>query len=395
MRPDEKRITIVAAAILTLGVVILGPIQGWPMAAWVPLCLVPPILGVLLARVVRRFREQQHMRKEFERVSDPPAPPPEPERPRQELLSDVSLRSSTPDYRFLLSATVYWIPNRSSAGRIRGNPAAMARESIVSRAAEVLNHERPDDHGVLSERLSAVLGTALTVPPGQIDAWGWDISVTLPDADQKRLHRLAEVRKEEEVWEHERNHERNVREYLSEDVLRDPGRAVVWWLARNTEHPDSGLHETVRSIDDLRRLTSAAHATDVPDMYSPGPNVPYTTAYSFDSLPAFPLHTTGKHGIEQSAPASDVTLPNTVPTPTETPLERLLSFTESVVAEQDADEQTVFVRRLAQLLDTHKHREAAGELRRHFRVDSYSTASPDAEDLDPPPVHWPSEQDQP
>jgi hypothetical protein len=58
------------------------------------------------------------------------------------------------------------------------------------------------------------------------------------------------------IWEHQRKYEQNKRAYLGRDVLKDPGSAVVWWLARNDDH----VEKTVQAIGLLAQLSSAATA---------------------------------------------------------------------------------------------------------------------------------------
>ncbi|MFF5016155.1 hypothetical protein [Streptomyces sp. NPDC001165] len=88
-----------------------------------------------------------------------------------------------------------------------------------------------------------------------------DISLILLEQDQERLDRLADVRKDKAVWEHQRKYEQSKRQYLGEDVLKDTGSAVVWWLAKNDEH----VERTVADLALLAQLTSAANDTDIPE----------------------------------------------------------------------------------------------------------------------------------
>lgn len=84
--------------------------------------------------------------------------------------------------------------------------------------------------------------------------------LVLPEQDRQRLDKLAAIRKEEDVWEYERRREQSMRRYLGTDVLKDPGSAVVWWLARN-----NGQVETaVQSIDLLVQLSRAANRLNIP-----------------------------------------------------------------------------------------------------------------------------------
>ncbi|NEA41184.1 hypothetical protein G3I42_18310 [Streptomyces sp. SID11385] len=96
---------------------------------------------------------------------------------------------------------------------------------------------------------------------GHVRAMAEDIRLTLRPHDQERLERLAELRKRKAVWEHERTHEQSRRAYLGDDVLKDTGSAVVWWLARN----DGRIDKTVQDLGLLAQLTSAANDTEVPE----------------------------------------------------------------------------------------------------------------------------------
>ncbi|MCE3034603.1 hypothetical protein [Streptomyces sp. CMSTAAHL-2] len=73
--------------------------------------------------------------------------------------------------------------------------------------------------------------------------------------------RLAKVRKDKAVWEHQRTYEQSKRQYLGEDVLKNTGSAVVWWLAKNDEH----VEKTVADLGLLAQLTSAANDSDIPE----------------------------------------------------------------------------------------------------------------------------------
>ena len=88
-----------------------------------------------------------------------------------------------------------------------------------------------------------------------------NITLILHEQDQERLDKLAEVRKDKAVWEHQRKYEQSKREYLGEDVLKDTGSAVVWWLAKNDDH----VEKTVADLGLLAQLTSAANDTDIPE----------------------------------------------------------------------------------------------------------------------------------
>ncbi|NEW72630.1 hypothetical protein G4H13_20025 [Streptomyces rapamycinicus] len=98
-------------------------------------------------------------------------------------------------------------------------------------------------------------------PTGHLQAMAEAITLTLSEHDQERLDSLASVRKDKAVWEHQRKYEQSKREYLGDDVLKDTGSAVVWWLAKN----DDQVHKAVEDLGLLAQLTSAANDTDVPE----------------------------------------------------------------------------------------------------------------------------------
>ncbi|QHC27151.1 hypothetical protein GR130_25645 [Streptomyces sp. GS7] len=108
-------------------------------------------------------------------------------------------------------------------------------------------------------------------PTGRLQVLAENVALTLHEHDQERLDRLAEVRKDEAVWEHQRKYEQSKREYLGQDVLKDTGSAVVWWLAKN----DDEVEKTVADLGLLAQLASAANDTDVPERlrgFLPGPH---------------------------------------------------------------------------------------------------------------------------
>ncbi|MCX4727778.1 hypothetical protein [Streptomyces sp. NBC_01306] len=98
---------------------------------------------------------------------------------------------------------------------------------------------------------------------GPVHRGSADAGAFLLARDQERLAALASVRKDEAVWEHERKFEQSRRTYLGEDVLRDTGSAVVWWLHRNDDRVD----RTVKDIGLLAQLTSAANNQDVDERF--------------------------------------------------------------------------------------------------------------------------------
>ena len=346
MSKEEKTTAAAAAGALALIVLVAGLSLGWSAWTWAPIAALPVIGAAALVHQVGVRRDQRAKQREYVRKE---RPEPEPEPPRREPFADVSVRSAVPDYWFLLSGTAFWLPNPRVADGGHWNPGAVAKDAVVSRAAEVLRQAQPDEHSALTERLNAVLGVAIVDPSGNVQAWGGDLQVALADSDQKRLHRLADVRKEVEVWEHERNHERNVREYLGADVLSSPGSAVVWWLARHLEDQDSGLHAAVENIGPLRQLTFAAHQAGTPewpnaDSAWSAPVAGYHFAPALDS--AYAVNGGSETGRSRG--------------------QRLVDLLVETTADHEQDERDLFVEQQARLLEAHGCRQEAAMLRERF-----------------------------
>lgn len=141
------------------------------------------------------------------------------------------------------------------------NPAGLAVEAVLNRARAITEQREPGRPTLVQHELSGALSRMRPDPTGRLQVMAEDITLVLREHDQERLDRLAQVRKDKAVWEHQRKYEQSKREYLSEDVLKDTGSAVVWWLAKNDDH----VEKTVADIGLLAQLTSAANDTDVPE----------------------------------------------------------------------------------------------------------------------------------
>lgn len=323
MSKDEKNTIAAVAGVLALLVVVVGLTLGWPAWVWIPLAVLPAVAGVVLGKRIASSRRPEP----FPEPSVEPDQPPSAE-PNQVDLPEVSLPSAVPDYRFLVSGTVYWRRNSKSPGREHWNLDSVAKEAITSRAGAALLTAQPHEYSVLAERLNVELGTEQLVPSGHVSAWGGAFVVTLPEADRNRLQRLADVRKNIEVWEQERSHERNVREYLGDDVLSSPGSAVVWWLARHYQDEGSGVSTAVDNIGRLRDLTAAAHET----------------------------HNPTRRAANGDAPVQDGICP-------------LVTWIDETFADRDEGERDLFVRwQVRELVRYQKHEEAAA-LRAHYSIE--------------------------
>jgi len=243
----------IAAGLILLGLVFLRP---WPL--WVSLALAFVIAGVgaLLVRTGPEFLLRETAEPEF---IHRPEPSPS---PVTEQVSDVRLPSSREDYYFLFSAAVRWVPTGHVPDEPRVNMAALAANAIVKRAMVVTRRYPPEHVSLLRHELGGVLGWAQPDETGNVLAMAESVQLALPEEDRERLERLAGVRKEKELWEHARTYEQSKRDYLGKDVLKDPGSAVVWWLARN----DEKLEQTVESIPLLASLSAAANNENLPEV---------------------------------------------------------------------------------------------------------------------------------
>lgn len=172
-------------------------------------------------------------------------------------------QSGCKDYCFLFSATILWSPLSLVANGLRINMGALAVDAILKRASEVTEQRNPSHVSLVQHELAGILAEMRKDAEGRLLAMAESVQLVLPDHDQQRLDKLAAVRKEEAIWQHERKREQSKREYLGEDVLKDPGSAVVWWLARN----DDQVEKTVRDIGLLAQLSAAARNVEVPAVF--------------------------------------------------------------------------------------------------------------------------------
>jgi hypothetical protein len=250
----RKTTTVFLTVLCGLLLTIVGLTQRWPAWTW-------PVLAVLLLAVpVAAFRIASLRRGSVpvnfeEQLTATPV-----ERTEYHV-SRVALPSHWADYNFVFSATVRWYLVESPGNDHVLNPAGLAVEAVLNRARAVTERREPGQASLVQHELSGVLSRMCPDPTGHLQAMAENVSLTLLGQDQERLDRLADVRKDKAVWEHQRKYEQSKRQYLGEDVLKDTGSAVVWWLAKNDEH----VEKTVADLALLAQLTSAANDTDIPE----------------------------------------------------------------------------------------------------------------------------------
>ncbi|MDX2540038.1 hypothetical protein [Streptomyces scabiei] len=243
-------LTVLCALLLT----ILGLVQEWPAWAWAALALT--VIGAPAAAFKIAATRRGSLPADFTNFL--PAAPIE---RREHHVSRVALPSRWPDYDFVFSATVRWHPLETHGDDPVLNPAGLAVEAVLDRARTLTEQREPGRASLVQHELSGALSRMRPDHTGHLQVMAEDVTLTLHEPDQERLTKLAEIRKDKAVWEHQRTYEQSKREYLGDDVLKDTGSAVVWWLAKNDNH----IEKTVADLGLLAQLTSAANDADIPE----------------------------------------------------------------------------------------------------------------------------------
>ncbi|MEV0587187.1 hypothetical protein [Nonomuraea sp. NPDC050310] len=283
---SSGRNTVMVYLCVTGALVLAGLIAFAPRVIWLSaLAFVAVIMLIALGRIGWRHwppKAREHPEPVYE-----PLPPPLPIAPREQRIDQVPLPSREADYDFLFSAVVLWTPVHPLRDERQVNLAALAVDAILTRAREVTERREPGRAPLVAHELGGILGTMQKDPTEHVLAMAEGVQVALSAQDQERLDKLAEVRKDQVVWEHDRKYEQSKREYLGGDVLKDTGSAVVWWLVKN----DDQVEKTVNDIGLLATLSSAANnktpTEEAADFFAP--KSPMNGASPVEDLAAF-LH---------------------------------------------------------------------------------------------------------
>jgi hypothetical protein len=332
-------------ALCGLAPAVFGNLLGWSAWLWGFLSAVTVSGALLLVMTVLsgvQASAEQYEAEEFEQ----PAAPTEP--PYQETrVVDAPLPSATDGYDFLFSAVVWWRPVPGHADRSDSAFPALAVSSIVSRATEVVRHEEPGRASYARYLLEGALGVPFLERSGRVKALAVDVKLALAPADSERLRKLKDLQKDEEVWEYERQHERNKRHYLGDDVLKSTGSAVVWWLARH----ENEIERAVDMIGPLAQIAAAANDEEVPELFQhllvPPAGARNETTVGGSSWDGHDQYG-ATFGDEEEVGVS----------------ERLQLLLAEVGLKPDSDEYTVFVHRVMRSLEAAGLHEAADEIRR-------------------------------
>ncbi|MEV5430109.1 hypothetical protein [Streptomyces sp. NPDC052701] len=337
--------SLLFVALCGLAPAVFGNLLHWSAWLWSFLSMVTASGSLLLVMTV--LSGGRASADPYEpREPEPPAAPTE--QPYQETrVVDAALPSAADGYDFLFSATVWWRPVPDPAGRSDGASPALAVSSIISRALEVVHREEPGRASFARYLLEGELSVPLPDRSGRLKALAADVTLALAPADRERLRKLNDLRKDEEIWEFERQHERNKRRYLGDDVLKSAGSAVVWWLARH----ENEIERAVDMIGPLAQIAAAANDEEVPELLR-HLLVPPVGAHSEATVggPLWDGHgqAGGTFDREEEVGVSD----------------RLLLLLAAVGLKPDMDEYTVFVHRVMRSLEAAGLNEAAEEIRR-------------------------------
>ncbi|MFI0738210.1 hypothetical protein ACH4PU_08955 [Streptomyces sp. NPDC021100] len=249
---------LLSAAAVTAALTI-GGVLGWPIWLWF---LLPALCAAALLMDMRVPRPES--RRPDDSDSDGAAPEPAAEAAYEETsVVVVPVDSAVADCPFLFSATIWWRPVDEDTTFAHRNPAALAVTSVLRRVQRTTSAQHPSRCAHLEREIEGSLGVPVPDDVGLVTAFATDIRLVLRQRDQEYLEELDALRKDMGTWESRRQHERNLREYLGEDVLRSPGSAVVWWMARH----DDEIERAVEMIAPLTILSAAANDEEIPEEY--------------------------------------------------------------------------------------------------------------------------------
>ncbi len=369
MTTEEKTLLAMLTLATVLVPVTLGVALGWPVWSW-PLLAVP-LLGVLwlVARNVQR-RVQQDLLWPLHAAS--PGHVEQQDQAPHTPVPDTELPSAGADYHFRFSATAYWRPARGSKMQ-HANPGALAAGAIVDRAKTITAAEQPDQVGIAQHRLASALGAVQLDASGGVEAWADHVQLTLSEADQERRRKYSDLRKDDDLGEHERNLERRKRTYLGDEVLRNTGSAVTWWLARK----DNDVEDTVRLIGALAQLSAAANNTEVPELFrhlvptaaAPG-QLPFASLDGDRRFPDGSCHEGSRQTPWAGLPAG--------PFPDVGLFASRWGALLATLDDFNDDQRARFTHVVAQMLDKVGKPDEAQEIRRHF--DAPATAKEPADE---------------
>ncbi|MFE4176453.1 hypothetical protein ACFRR7_31120 [Streptomyces sp. NPDC056909] len=351
---NAHHITRLLSAGLLIAVLAMGAALDWPIWVWF---LLPSLCaGALLIDMWVPRSE-----------GEPSAEPSEPdeaalEPPAESLYQETSVVvvpvvSAVADCPFLFSATVWWRLTDEGASWSHGNPAALASTSVLRRAQRMTSTEHPNRCTFLEHSMESGLGMPAPDDEGLVVAFATDVRLVLRQEDREHLDELDGLRKAVGTWESRRQHERNVREYLGDDVLQSPGSAVVWWMARH----DDQIERAVEMIAPLTVLSAAANDEEIPEEYR---DLFKARGGWTEDGPTGGFDHPEPIG-EETPPGGDSSRPTAEHQPWTS--DHLSGWMASVGIDEGSVEGAAFLHRLAQISDAAGRPEAAENIRRKVR----------------------------
>ncbi|MEU7578534.1 hypothetical protein AB0B50_13095 [Streptomyces sp. NPDC041068] len=343
---------------LIAGVLAVTAVLGWPAWMWFPLAAVVAgalLLDMFVLNVGRRTPDTG--RSIAEDGTEFYIEPPYLEMP----VNEVPVASGLDGYPLLFSATVRWRTDTDPLKTSHGNPGALAVTSILRRVEECTATEHPSRVDFLCHWLEGQLGQPVQDESGTVMAFATDVRLHLRHEDRRHLDELEELRKSIGSWEQQREHERNRREYLGEDVLQSPGSAVVWWLAR---HEDE-IERATDLIGPLSCLSAAANDLQIPDAFRHLTDRQGARAWS-----EMPNGLDHPEGVEAPAEHQNERSPDGQPDTHNEPVSALL---DKMGLPNGSEERDAFVHRLARMMEA-SGRPLAAEALRHDLVDGPDNA---------------------
>jgi len=366
-----KRIAVLAAGALLAAVLLswATSLGAWPGWAGVLLTAV-----VFLAASAAAWWSWPALEPAVDHDDHPAPPPPPPAAPPAQVVRDVHVPSGNTDYRFLLSAVVCWRARGNPARPLPADPGDMAKREVIARASQITVNGLPNEYDLVQHRVDSALAAPVPDRTGAIDVWAHSVSLKLTDEDLERQTELAAIRKNEEVWEHSRRYNRNVRNYLRNEVLTDTGSGVLWYLAKD---PDK-VHAAVELIGTFAQLSAAANNREVDPVFRGlvGPEPDDTPAAELPELeppvwqpPAAQISGTG---VDQAA-------------------DSVRSLTTTLFDTGAEAERARFADRLARLVEHYGKRDLAARIREDFDVPDLDVPDHDTPAEDVPAEAWPAE----
>ncbi|WP_339152577.1 hypothetical protein WID27_18015 [Streptomyces sp. F41] len=363
---STQHITRLLSAGAVVTALMVGVTLGRPLWMWF---LLPALIAGALLIDIRVSRAEGTRPTAPGPDLDESVPEPPAEVPYQETsIVVVPVQSAVEDCPFLFSASVWWRPAGRFGPSSHGNPAALAATSVLQRVESVTLNENPGRCTFLERSLEGALGTPVLDGSGLVEAFATDIRLVLRPRDREHLEELDGLRKAMGSWESRRQHERNLREYLGEDVLRSPGNAVVWWMAR---HEDE-IERAVDMIAPLTVLSAAANDEEIPEEYRDlfrgrGRPVGGEPMSGFDHPEPGGGQSPSGHGPIRPAAGQ------------EPPADLLAAWLDSEGFTEGSDETRVFLDRLARTSDAAGRPEAAENIRRHMSRIAHKGGRPSAD----------------